>query len=212
MAIQLIPKASGKTLFCCSKWWGDPDLPPQVEYPMMEYEDKDGTMQEYPLTFICQIDCEDIAALDPEGRLPHEGMLYFFAAIDDFLGYESPQSSPMGRWDRPMIAVKYAKSINMETFNTCILVDDDDNPLAEKAMELSFERCEDRAMGHKLLGLPFYDDVAQWNEGCLNLLQIDEDDDLGIRFYDSGTFNFLIKESDLKYGNFKKTFGYLHSL
>lgn len=169
-------------------------------------------MQEYPLTFICQIDCEDIAALDPEGRLPHEGMLYFFAAIDDFLGYESPQSSPMGRWDRPMIAVKYAKSINMETFNTCILVDDDDNPLAEKAMELSFERCEDRSMGHKLLGLPFYDDVAQWNEGCLNLLQIDEDDDLGIRFYDSGTFNFLIRESDLKYGNFKKTFGYLHSL
>lgn len=67
-------------------------------------------------------------------------------------------------------------------------------------------------MGHKLLGLPFYDDVAQWNEGCLNLLQIDEDDDLGIRFYDSGTFNFLIRESDLKYGNFKKTFGYLHSL
>ena len=139
-------------------------------------------------------------------------MLYFFAAIDDFLGYESPQSSPMGRWDRPMIAVKYAKSINMETFNTCILVDDNDAPLAEKAMELSFDSCEDGAMGHKLLGLPFYDDVAHWNEGCLNLLQIDEDDDLGIRFYDSGTFNFLIRQSDLRFGNFKKTFGYLHSL
>ena len=212
MAIQLIPKASGKTLFCCSKWWGDPDLPPQVEYPMMEYEDKDGTMQEYPLTFICQIDCEDIAALDPEGRLPHEGMLYFFAAIDDFRGYESPQSSPMGRWDRPMIAVKYAKSINMETFNSCILVDDGDNELAEPEMAIEFSACPDKEGGHILLGRPFYEDVDNDCEGCCNLLQIDEDDDLDIRFYDCGTFNIMMKESDLKFGNWKRAFGYLFSL
>ena len=64
-------------LFCCSKWWGNPDLPPQAEYPMMKITEEDGTESEYPLTFICQIDCEDIAPFDREGLLPHEGMLYF---------------------------------------------------------------------------------------------------------------------------------------
>ena len=52
---------------------------------MMKVTEEDGTESEYPLTFICQIDCEDIAPFDKEGLLPHEGMLYFFAAIDEFI-------------------------------------------------------------------------------------------------------------------------------
>lgn len=56
---------------------------------MMKITEEDGTEGEYPLTFICQIDCEDIAPFDKEGLLPHEGMLYFFAAIDEFIGYDS---------------------------------------------------------------------------------------------------------------------------
>ena len=66
MAISLKPRKTESNLFCCSKWWGNPDLPPKAEYPMMKITEEDGTEGEYPLTFICQIDCEDIAPFDKE--------------------------------------------------------------------------------------------------------------------------------------------------
>ena len=80
MAIKLTLNKTERILFCGSKWWGDPDMPENMQYPTVEATE-DGETFNYPLTFICQINCEDIAAFDPEGKLPHEGMLYFFAAI-----------------------------------------------------------------------------------------------------------------------------------
>lgn len=212
MAIKLTLKKTGSSLFCCSKWWGNPDLPPQMEYPMMKYLDEDGSEEEYPLTFVCQIDCADIAALDPEGKLPHEGMLYFFAAIDDFVGYESPLHAPEGRWEKQLATVKYSRTVNMETFNSCILVDDEDKELAEPEMAVEFSACGDDEPGHKLLGLPCSGDAGKELPDCLSLLQIGEDDGLGIHFRDGGAFNFMIKESDLGFGNWKRAFGYLTSL
>ncbi len=55
-------------------------------------------------------------------------------------------------------------------------------------------------------------DVRSENPDCVSLLQLDEDDGLGMRFYDSGMFNFLIKASDFGFGNWKRAFGYMHSL
>ena len=46
----------------------------------------------------------------------------------------------------------------------------------------------------------------------INLLQLDENDEIGMRFYDCGMVNLMMKESDLKFGNWKKTKAYLHSL
>ena len=73
MAIKINLQETEQELFCCSKWWGDPDLPADMEYPLAKAEE-DGEEFDYPLTFVCQIDCADIAPFDPEGRLPHEGM------------------------------------------------------------------------------------------------------------------------------------------
>ena len=84
----------------------------------MKYENEEGEQEEYPLTFVCQIDCADIAPYDTEGKLPHEGMLYFFAAIDDYVGYESPLQTHLGKWDKQLAVVKYSKTVNMETFNS----------------------------------------------------------------------------------------------
>lgn len=84
MAIKLTLEKTQKSLFCESKWWGDPDMPADASYPMMKVcEMPDGSsflvrpgddvsggeVYDYPLTFICQIRCEDIAELDPENRL-----------------------------------------------------------------------------------------------------------------------------------------------
>ena len=71
-------------LFGKSKWWGAPDLPAGSPYPVVPMGDTPEDCE--PLTFLCQIRCEDLAEVDAEGLLPHEGMLYFFAAIDYFLG------------------------------------------------------------------------------------------------------------------------------
>ena len=71
-------KASGE-LSSRSKWWGAPDLPAGSPYPVLPLDEEDDCE---PLTFLCQIRCEDLAEVDNEGLLPHEGMLYFFAAVD----------------------------------------------------------------------------------------------------------------------------------
>lgn len=203
MAIRLTVKETDRVLFCGSKWWGDPDMPEAMEYPMTE---------DYPLTFVCQINCEDIAKFDPEGKLPHEGMLYFFAALDQWLGYESPLENGIGEWPKGHFVVKYAKEINFETFRSCIMVDEDDNPITEPEREIEFSECADDADGIKLLGVPFYEEIRMEYPDMINLLQIDEDDELCMRFYDCGMVNLLMKESDLKFKNWKKTKAYLHSL
>ena len=212
MAISLKPRPTDSNLFCCSKWWGNPDLPPQAEYPLMKVTEEDGSETEYPLTFICQIDCADIAPFDKEGLLPREGMLYFFAAVDDFIGYESPEHFGLGKWPKKAVKVKYAKQINMETFNSCILVDDEENELAEPEMSIDFCECGDECDGIKLLGRPYFEEVRDQFPDCVSLLQLDEDDDLEMRFYDCGNLNVLLSESDLKFGNWSHAFGFLHSM
>ena len=46
----------------------------------------------------------------------------------------------------------------------------------------------------------------------ISLLQIDDDEDLGIRLYDCGNISLIMKASDLKFGNWKKVKAYMHSL
>lgn len=202
---------SDRVLFCGSKWFGDPDMPENMQYPTVEVTEE-GETYDYPLTFICQINCEDIAPYDKEGRLPHEGMLYFFAALDEWLGYESATHNGLGEWPKGEFVVKYAKSINFETFQSCILVDDEDQPLTDPELEIVFSECDDAADGIKLLGLPFFEDVRQQYPDMINLLQLDENDEIGLRFYDGGNLNLLMKESDLKFGNWKRGKAFLHSL
>ena len=197
MAIRLTLNKTEKPLFCESKWWGDPDMSPDMEYPMMRVcehsdgtseilkagqEPSDGEVYEYPLTFICQIRCEDLIPFDAENKLPHDGMLYFFAAMDEYTGYDSPVHLGLGEWPKGSVIVKYTKSINMETFQTCIMVDDDDQPLTEPALEISFGQCEADADGLKLFGNAFFADVREQYLDYMNLLQLDGDDTAGLEF------------------------------
>ena len=197
MAIKLTLNHTERILFCGSKWWGDPDMPEQMEYPTIEVTE-DGETYDYPLTFVCQINCEDIATLDAEGKLPHEGMLYFFAALDKWLGYDSPTQNDFGEWSKGHLVVKYAKTINFETFQSRILVDDQGQSLTEPEMQISFELCDDDAECIKLLGIPTSEDVREKYPPMLNLLQIP-----GLE--SDAEFYAMIKESDLKFGNWKKT-------
>ena len=211
MAIRLKTQRTERVLFCGSKWWGDPDLPENMQYPTISVEE-DGEKYDYPLTFICQINCEDLAPFDHQDKLPHEGMLYFFGAVDQLIGYESPIPTPIGEWPKGHFVVKYAKEINFETFRSCIMVDEDDQPVTEPEREIEFSLCEDNDDGIKLLGVPYYEEVRENYPELMNLLQLDEDDELSMRFYDCGMVNLMMKEADLKFMNWKRTKAYLHSL
>ena len=199
MAIKLELKRTERILFCGSKWWGDPDMPENMQYPTMEVTE-DGETYDYPLTFICQINCEDISPFDKENRLPHEGMLYFFAAVDDYIGYESPVLNPAGEWPKGRVMLKYAKTINFETFQTCMLVGDEDEQLTETELEIVFSECEDEDEGIKMLS----NDIPGGYPDHINLLKLVSDSASGLDF-GSGRLDFVIKNSDLGFGNWKKT-------
>ncbi|MBR4818054.1 MAG: DUF1963 domain-containing protein [Bacteroidales bacterium] len=179
MAIRLDLIEKKRNLFCESKFWGDPDMAPDMEYPLL-----DGR----PLTFLCQVDCYDIAPLDPDGILPHEGMLYFFADIDDLLGYDTGVHHEPGEWPKGHALVKFTKAVNMETFKSVVQVDEDDEPLAQKAVALAFSACDGSFGGLRMLG-----DAP---EGYVTLLQVPLDP--------QHTLRFEIKVSDLGFGNWKK--------
>ena len=202
--------AAGGALFGQSKWWGFPDMPEDLEYPEVpvreEYVDDAGrdAVDEYddPLTFICQIRCSDLAAVDPEGLLPHEGMLYFFAALDYFLGNLDAVVSPgLGEWEAPWFKVLWAPSC--ENLHTHSILYEDGAEACLPAVPMAFscgsagDSCETTGDGFQLLGRPFYDEVAQEMPGMINLLQIDENDDWNLRFFDCGMLNFLITPADL---------------
>ena len=208
MAIKLTLRKTERILFCGSKWWGDPDMPANMEYPTVTASE-DGETFDYPLTFICQINCEDIAAYDPENRLPHEGMLYFFAAVDKWLGYDSPTANDRGEWTRGHFLVKYAKNINFETFQSCMMVGEEGESLTEPEHEICFEQCDDDAEGIKLLGVSSNPVIGEKYPQMLNLLQLNNNEALAMDFGEGSVLNLLFKESDLKFGNWKKGVAFL---
>ena len=208
MAIKLTLERTDRVLFCGSKWWGDPDMPEGMTYPTVQVTE-DGETYDYPLTFLCQINCEDIAPFDTEGRFPHEGMLYFFAALDKWIGYDSPTANDRGEWTKGHVAVKYAKTINFETFQSCMMVDDEGQTLTEPELTVSFKECADDAPGIKLLGKPMSEEVKEKYEGYVNMLQIDNNEALAVDFGKGSALYLLMKESDLKFGNWKRSVAFL---
>lgn len=183
MAIRLIPEKTESRLFCSSKWWGNPDMPSNMAYPMI-----DG----YPMTFLCQIDCEDIAPFDTDGKLPHEGMFYVFAAVDEYLGYEVPHApNGTGLWPQGRVIVKYVKQVNMETFESHILLDEDDNELAEPPMLLRFEECPDDAAGLRMLGNAAPAGLAGAAPDSFCVLHIGNVPELGLAFPDGASLDIL---------------------
>ena len=65
-----------------TRFGGNPLLPPDFEWP--EYTGKDfrGQVKTNPLSFLFQVDCAEIHALDKDGLLPDHGILSFFYELD----------------------------------------------------------------------------------------------------------------------------------
>lgn len=208
--------ADGDELKGQSKWWGSADLPDGMDYPFIPYDDGDDD----PMTFICQIRCADLAETDTDNLLPHEGMLYFFADIDEYVGAfhkENPfeyddekyYHNGMGPWSPEAFKVLYSPTD--EDLNTHRIMRTDGEPYGLPAEKISFETCDPCSLDTRLLGFPFEEEIEQEFPDYINLLQLWEEDRWRFFMYDCGILNFLILPEDLKARRFDQVKVYLHS-
>lgn len=208
--IQIKTYPTDSPLTAQSKWWGEPDMPEELDWPATTVTDEDGETYDDPLTFVCQIRCADIAPLDPDGLLPHEGMLYFFAALDYFLGdLDTPVYPGMGEWKNKYFQVLYSPTLDQ--LHTHHLNYPDGTQATMPAEAISFKKGTKDDDGLRLLGFPYIEDVREEMKGWLSLLQLDGSDRWGLTFHDSGTLNFLITPDDLRQRRWDRTKCYLFS-
>ena len=183
MAIKINIQPTAEDLAGKSHWWGFPDLPEAYEWPC----NNDGDL----LTFICQISLEEISELDFENRLPHKGMIWFFAELDYFLGDLDAPCGGTGEWEPGTFKVLYSE--DHSDLLTHEYYWEDGEPAVLPAEEMTFEAASETDFGFKLLGMPaMTEGYENENEGLMSLLQMDEEERWGLRFFDCGTMNFMI--------------------
>ena len=183
MAIKINIQPTAEDLAGKSHWWGFPDLPETCEWPCNE----DGDL----LTFICQISLEDISEFDTDNRLPHKGIIWFFADLDYFLGDLDAPCGGTGEWEPGTFKVLYSEDCS--DLLTHEYYWEDGEPAVLPAEEMTFEAASETDFGFKLLGLPaLTEGYENENEGLMSLLQMDEEERWGLRFFDCGTVNFMI--------------------
>lgn len=201
MAIKININPTTEDLAGKSHWWGFPDLPEAFEWPC----NNDGEL----LTFICQIRIEDVSELDTEAVLPHKGMLWFFADLEYFLGDLDAPCGGSGEWEPGSFKVLYCEGCS--DLCTHEYYWEDGEAAVLDAEEMSFEATDETDFGFKLLGMPaMTEGYENENDGLMSLLQLDEEERWGLRFFDCGTVNFMVpigREKD----NFSNASFFLHS-
>lgn len=154
MAIKITTSLTECSLQGKSHWWGFPDLPDGVEFPLLQDNDDDYDGEgELLMTFICQIKLDEIAGYDEENLLPHKGMLYFFADLDYFLGDMEAPAEGLGFW--PQEAFKVIYTSEDKNFNTHIILNEDGEAACLCDEAICFKTTADFDYGHKLLACRF---------------------------------------------------------
>lgn len=156
--------------YACSKFFGSPVIPGSL------LDELKGE-----LLFLMQIRLSDLASLDKDNILPHEGYLYFFIDVSE------------GEYNlRPV--VKYSN----EELDTIVDDFNDQTVGFEEFVneyEISFSECDDDSSGLKLLGVP-----NDWNyEGDSPKLLFQFDplaSDMGLFSYLDGFIYFFFGDDE----------------
>lgn len=173
-----------------SKIGGKPDLPKDFQWFYYEGEDYKKRVVNRPLSFLMQINCEEVHKYDKESLLPEKGMLYFFYELFTMTWGFSPQdkgSAKVFYYDgntEELVSTDFPKDmdkdsiipeskINFESMNDypidyydCYDVDDSDEEMDRKEKELEKELDElgYKADTTKLLGHPELIQGEYWEE------------------------------------------------
>jgi len=169
-------------------WWGFATLPEGLEQP---YRGEDN-----PMTLVCQF------ALG-------EGAVWVFADMDYWFGDIEAESGRLGEWDRDFYRVLYAPK--RENLHLHEIRYEDGRCAVSEAIPMSSKQSE--AGGSHVLGpaTAWTDEIEQDYPGYEVLLQLEEDDEIGLRFYDCGSVFFLIKKADLEARRFENVKCVLYS-
>ena len=186
-----------------SRFWGNPSLPEDMEWPC--YTDDDGDMLDY--VFVCQINLAELAPYDTADILPHSGLLLFFAKIDHYLGHFEYES--VGGSISSKDAVKVIYLPETDGLVEKELVDENDNPVSAAEMQIAFTYDFDplRDDDTCLFAPPDHREWESWDhpyEDWLILLQVDSFSgmDFNLNFMDFGVLDFLISPRDLQIADF----------
>lgn len=186
-----------------SRFWGNPALPEDMEWP--GYTDDDGDELDY--VFVCQINLEELAPYDTDHVLPSSGLLLFFAKIDHYLGHFEYES--VGGSVSPVEAVRIIYLPSTDGLVEKVLVDETDTPVSPEELQIDFTydfdplRDEDTC----LFARPDHREWETWEhpyEDWLILLQVDSFSgmDFNLNFMDFGVLDFLISPQDLRKADF----------
>ena len=168
--------------FSDNHWWGFAAMPPGMEPP---FHGEDN-----PMTLVCQF------ALG-------EGMVYVFADLDYWFGDLDAPSGSIGEWSREFFHVLYAPT--RENLHIHEIRFPDGTSAAPNPLPMNKDALIMKGNGE------WRDELAQDYPGYEVLVQLEEDDDLGLRFYDCGTLFFLITPEDLAARNFENVKCVLYS-
>ena len=173
-----------------SKIGGKPDLPKDFQWFYYEGEDYKKRVENRPLSFLMQINCEEVHKYDKESLLPEKGMLYFFYELFTMTWGFSPQdrgSAKVFYYDgeiEELVPADFPKDmekdciipeskINFESMNDYPIdfldyydPDDSDEEMEkkEKEFEKDLEELGYKADTTKLLGHPELIQGEYWEE------------------------------------------------
>lgn len=186
-----------------SRFWGNPALPKDMEWP--SYTDTDGDELDY--VFVCQINLTELAPYDTDNILPSSGLLLFFAKIDHYLGHFESESVGCSISHRDDVRIIYLPST--DGLVEKVLVDENEDPISPEELQIDFTYNFDplRDDDTCLFASPDHREWETWDppyEDWLILLQVDSFSgmDFNLNFMDFGVLDFLISPHDLRKADF----------
>jgi len=168
-----------------SKFLGNPDVWEGFEWPQFS---ENG--ENYDLTFICQINCAEVAAFDKENVLPKSGILYFFYDMDEMPRETSGEDA--------------ARIIYYDGDSTSLCemlrIDHEGNDLSLREMEIHFHPF---GVEPKQLRARLYESFPQDWQPVLQIYSF-ETDKVSIRFSDEKALCFFVDKDRLERQVFSK--------
>ena len=177
-----ISKPTDKLPAGSSKLFGNPDVWDGFEWPHIE---ENG--EKYDLTFLCQINCTEVSALEKEGWLPQSGILYFFYDLDTMPEMSNSRSARVLWYNGELSAL-----------HEMLLTDEDGNSLSFSEQKIDFEASDADEESYSLL-LGDMTQRCDFIKDNLPLLRIGslETEDAEIRFKGNGALCFYIEKEKL---------------
>ena len=184
-----------------SKIGGKPDLPKDFQWFYYKGEDYKKIVENRPLSFLMQINCEEVHKYDKESLLPEKGMLYFFYELFTMTWGFSPQ-------DKGSAKVFYYDG-EIEDLVPADFPEDMEKDCIIPESKINFESMNDYPIDF----LDYYDpddsdevkkSIKENAKDWILLMQMSELEigDYGLYFGDSGKIYFNIRKEDLKNKNF----------